>query len=46
MLTSVKDQTMVAEAIASGVSSYILKPFTANTLYEKIEFVLHKDKKQ
>ena len=44
MLTSVKEREMVSEAIAAGVSSYILKPFTADTLYEKIEIINSKGK--
>jgi len=45
MLTSVKNREMITKAIASGVSAYILKPFTPESLYDKIESLVNKEKR-
>ena len=36
MVTAETEQTQVAQAIAAGVSQYILKPFRTDTLREKL----------
>lgn len=43
MVTAEAEQGHVVEAIQSGVDSYIVKPYTPNTVYKKLEEVL-KDK--
>jgi len=40
MVTSEDDETKIAAADDAGVSGYLLKPFTAETLKDKIENVL------
>jgi two-component system chemotaxis response regulator CheY len=37
MVTAEADKENIVEAVKSGVSSYIVKPFNASTLKEKIE---------
>jgi two-component system chemotaxis response regulator CheY len=37
MVTAEAEKGKVIEAIKAGVSNYIVKPFTAGTLQEKIE---------
>ncbi|HLU62751.1 MAG TPA: chemotaxis response regulator CheY [Gammaproteobacteria bacterium] len=37
MVTAEAKREQIIEAVKSGVSGYIVKPFTANTLQEKIE---------
>ncbi len=37
MLTAEAEKENILEAIKAGVSQYIVKPFTAETLYQKIE---------
>jgi len=36
MVTATSELEKVKEAVASGIDGYIVKPFQANTLYEKI----------
>jgi two-component system chemotaxis response regulator CheY len=40
LVTSQDDQDNVAAAMAAGASGYITKPFTADALKDKIEYVL------
>lgn len=40
MVTAEADQTNVVEAVSGGVSHYIVKPYTPNTVYAKIQQVL------
>ena len=40
MVTAEADQDNVVEAVSGGVSHYIVKPYTPNTVYEKIQQVL------
>ncbi len=40
LVTSQDDQTNIAAAMAAGASGYITKPFTADALKDKIEYVL------
>jgi len=40
MLTTVSTQDEVVAALKAGASSYIVKPFTADKLKEKIEAVI------
>lgn len=40
MVTAEADQLNVVEAISDGVSHYIIKPYTPNTIYTKIQHVL------
>ena len=44
MLTAEAYRENVVEAIKAGVNDYIAKPFTSQTLSEKIESVLRKNK--
>ncbi len=44
MLTAEAYRENVMEALKAGVSDYIVKPFTAQTLSDKITLVLGKDK--
>ena len=37
MVTTEAEKTRVLEAIQAGVSDYLVKPFTADTLQEKLE---------
>lgn len=37
MVTTEAEKTRVVEAIQAGVSDYLVKPFTADTLREKLE---------
>lgn len=37
MVTAEADKTSIVQAIQAGVNNYIVKPFTAETLKEKIE---------
>ena len=37
MISSEADRTRVLEAIQAGVSDYLVKPFTADMLREKLE---------
>lgn len=39
MVTAETEQAQVAQAIAAGVSQYILKPFTSATLKEKLALI-------
>ncbi len=41
MLTSAGDKEMIVRAAQSGVSAYLLKPVTAEALFEKIAPLLH-----
>lgn len=40
MLTGAADKELVQKAVQAGVNNYLLKPFTAATLRQKIEAVL------
>lgn len=40
MLTGAADKELVQKAVQAGVNNYLLKPFTAVTLRQKIEAVL------
>ncbi len=40
MVTAEADKSSIVQAIQAGVNNYIVKPFTAETLKEKIEKVL------
>ena len=40
MITAPDRQEEIAQAVRAGVSGYILKPFAAETLHEKMEQVL------
>ena len=40
MVTAEAQQSNLIEAVQAGVSNYIVKPFTAETLQEKIEKIL------
>ncbi|MBL8631102.1 MAG: response regulator [Rhodospirillaceae bacterium] len=40
LVTSQDDQELIAAATAAGVSGYVVKPFTADALKDKIEYVL------
>lgn len=42
MLTSQNDKNTVLESLMLGAENYILKPFAAQDLYERIESVLQK----
>lgn len=42
MLTSQNDKNTVLESLMLGAENYILKPFAAKDLYERIESVLQK----
>jgi two-component system chemotaxis response regulator CheY len=42
MVTAEADKEKVVEAIKSGVNNYILKPFTAEVLQEKMDGILAK----
>ncbi len=42
MLTSQNDKNTVLESLMLGAENYILKPFVAQNLYERIESVLQK----
>jgi two-component system chemotaxis response regulator CheY len=42
MVTTEAEKTRVIEAIKSGVNNYVVKPFTAETLAEKIEQTMAK----
>lgn len=44
MLTAEAEKENILEAIKAGVSQYIVKPFTAETLYLKIESIFAKTK--
>ena len=46
LLTSESDRDQVTEAILSGVSQYIVKPFTSKTFEEKILAVWQKHNKK
>lgn len=37
MVTAEAEQHQIVEAVKSGVSNYVIKPFTAGTLREKLE---------
>ncbi len=37
LITAESEKTQIMEAIKSGVSNYIVKPFTADSLREKLE---------
>jgi two-component system chemotaxis response regulator CheY len=39
MVTAEAEQTQIMEAVKSGVSNYVIKPFTADVLKEKLEAV-------
>ena len=39
LLTSVDDKNSVSEALQAGVNQYIIKPFTANQLQDKINLI-------
>ena len=39
MVTAEAEQHQILEAVKSGVSNYVMKPFTAETLKEKLELV-------
>ena len=42
MVTSRSDRDSLATAVQLGVTSYVIKPFTANTLVEKIRMAMHR----
>ncbi len=42
MVTAEAQQENIIEAVKAGVSNYIVKPFTAETLGQKIEQIFHK----
>lgn len=42
LLTAEAEVSQVKEAVAAGVTNYIVKPFTANTLREKLEIAHQK----
>jgi len=42
MVTAEAEKAKVIEAIRAGVSNYVVKPFTAETLREKIERIFEK----
>ncbi len=42
MVTAEAQQENIIEAVKAGVSNYIVKPFTAETLSEKIEQIFNK----
>jgi len=42
MCTTEAEKTRVLEAIKAGVNNYVVKPFTAETLAEKINATLAK----
>lgn len=42
MVTTEAEKSRVIEAIKSGVNNYVVKPFTAETLAEKIEQTMQK----
>lgn len=42
MVTAESDKEKVVEAIKAGVNNYIIKPFTAEVLKEKMEKILEK----
>ncbi|EKD28990.1 MAG: hypothetical protein ACD_79C00125G0003 [uncultured bacterium] len=44
MLTTESAKTEIVEAIKCGVNNYVVKPFTADVLKSKIEFVLQQNK--
>ena len=39
LLTSVDDKNSISEALQAGVNQYIIKPFTANQLQDKINLI-------
>ena len=39
LLTSVDDKDSITEALQAGVNQYIIKPFTANQLQDKINLI-------
>ena len=39
LLTSVDDKDSISEALQAGVNQYIIKPFTANQLQDKINLI-------
>ncbi len=43
MMTSKNDQTHIAEALGAGVSNYIVKPFGAADLKERIEEIFSEE---
>ncbi|GBD39493.1 MAG: two-component system response regulator [Deltaproteobacteria bacterium] len=46
MVTAEAEKDKVIEAIKAGVSNYIVKPFTAEVLREKMDRIMEKLKKQ
>ena len=46
MLTAESKREQIAEAAQAGVNGYVIKPFTATTLQEKIEKILANRPKQ
>jgi two-component system chemotaxis response regulator CheY len=42
MVTAEAEQHQIMEAVKAGVSNYVIKPFTADSLKEKIEAVYQK----
>jgi two-component system chemotaxis response regulator CheY len=42
MVTTEAEKTRVIEALKAGVNNYVVKPFTADTLGEKIQQTLSK----
>ena len=46
LLTAESEKDQVVEAMAAGVSEYLLKPFTKETLGEKLRLVWDKNGKQ
>lgn len=44
MVTAEKSADNVKEAVAAGVSNYIVKPFTAASLKERIDLIISKTK--
>ena len=46
MLTSLTDNETVIEAVQEGVNDYIVKPYTADTITERVEKFMPKPKKK
>ena len=46
MLTSLTDNETVIEAVQEGANDYIVKPYTADTITERVEKFMPKRKKK
>ncbi len=42
LLTGENKKSKINEAISKGVNGYVMKPFTSNTLHERIQLVLNR----